>query len=62
MQLRAVIIEDEVNSREILRNYLKNYCSQVTILGEARHHQGRNSPDCKGTAKFSVPGCGNAIW
>jgi len=35
MQLSAVIIEDEVNSREILRNYLKNYCSQVTILGEA---------------------------
>ncbi len=35
MQLRAVIIEDEVSSREILRNYLKNYCSHVTILGEA---------------------------
>lgn len=35
MKLRAVIIDDEVNSREILRNYLRDYCSQVTILGEA---------------------------
>lgn len=35
MNLRAVIIEDELNSREILRNYLMNYCSQVTILGES---------------------------
>lgn len=35
MKLRAVIIEDEVNSREILRNYLVKYCPQVAILGEA---------------------------
>lgn len=35
MKLGAVIIDDEVNSREILRNYLRDYCSQVTILGEA---------------------------
>jgi two-component system LytT family response regulator len=35
MKLRAVIIEDEVNSREILRNYLVKYCPHVDILGEA---------------------------
>ncbi|MGB5665208.1 MAG: LytTR family DNA-binding domain-containing protein [Maribacter sp.] len=35
MKLRAVIIEDEVNSREILRNYLVKYCPHVVILGEA---------------------------
>jgi two-component system LytT family response regulator len=35
MKLRAVIIDDEMTSREILRNYLRDYCSQVTILGEA---------------------------
>lgn len=35
MKLSAVIIEDEVNSREILRNYLRKYCAQVEILGEA---------------------------
>ena len=35
MKLSAVIIEDEVNSREILRNYLVKYCPQVAILGEA---------------------------
>jgi len=35
MKLRAVIIDDEVTSREILRNYLRDYCSQVSVLGEA---------------------------
>ncbi len=35
MSLRAVIIDDEVSSREIIRNYLRNYCNQVTVLGEA---------------------------
>ncbi len=35
MKLRAVIIEDEVNSREILRNYLQKYCPSVQLLGEA---------------------------
>ena len=35
MQLRAIIIEDEANSREILRNYLTKYCSEVDLLGEA---------------------------
>ena len=35
MKLRAVLIEDEANSREILRNYLAKYCSDVELLGEA---------------------------
>ncbi|NNJ88577.1 MAG: response regulator transcription factor [Eudoraea sp.] len=35
MKLRAVIIDDEVSSREILRNYIRAYCSEVTIIGEA---------------------------
>lgn len=35
MGLRAVIVEDEANSREILRNYLKKYCDGVELLGEA---------------------------
>ncbi|MFT4832495.1 MAG: two-component system LytT family response regulator [Psychroserpens sp.] len=35
MELTAVIIEDEANSREILRNYLAKYCKNVGILGEA---------------------------
>ncbi len=35
MKLRAVIIDDEITSREILRNYLRDYCDQVSILGEA---------------------------
>jgi len=35
MKLRAVIIDDEVTSREILRNYLKDYSSEVTVVGEA---------------------------
>jgi len=35
MILNAILIEDEANSREILRNYLKKYCPKVNLLGEA---------------------------
>lgn len=35
MQLRAIIVEDEMNSREILRNYLAKYCNGVVVLAEA---------------------------
>jgi two-component system LytT family response regulator len=34
MELKAVIVEDEANSREILRSYLAKYCEKVTLLGE----------------------------
>lgn len=35
MKLKALIVEDEANSREILRNYLLKYCPQVQVIGEA---------------------------
>ncbi|MEE9363061.1 MAG: LytTR family DNA-binding domain-containing protein [Cellulophaga sp.] len=35
MKLKAIIVEDEANSREILRNYLAKYCNNVSVLGEA---------------------------
>ena len=35
MKLNALIVEDELNSREILRNYLKKYCPTVNLVGEA---------------------------
>jgi len=35
MNLNAIIIEDEANSREILRNYLAKYCPKITLKGEA---------------------------
>ncbi|PWH84234.1 DNA-binding response regulator [Algibacter marinivivus] len=35
MKLQAIIVEDEETSREILKNYLKKYCPNVTVLGEA---------------------------
>ena len=35
MDLKAIIVEDEANSREILRNYLQKYCPKVTLVGEA---------------------------
>ncbi|WP_024771575.1 LytR/AlgR family response regulator transcription factor [Aquimarina macrocephali] len=35
MNLTAIIVDDEANSRAILRNYLGKYCPSVTILGEA---------------------------
>ncbi|MBD1259564.1 response regulator transcription factor [Maribacter polysiphoniae] len=35
MNLKALIVEDEANSREILQNYVSKYCKNVTVLGEA---------------------------
>ena len=35
MKLRAIIVEDEANSREILRSYLADYCPEVLLEGEA---------------------------
>jgi len=35
MKLKSIIVEDEETSREILKNYLSKYCSNVEILGEA---------------------------
>ncbi|MCK8522406.1 LytTR family DNA-binding domain-containing protein [Aquimarina sp. D1M17] len=35
MNLSAIIVDDEANSRTILRNYLGKYCTSVNILGEA---------------------------
>ncbi|OWW27396.1 DNA-binding response regulator [Zobellia sp. OII3] len=35
MTLNAILVEDEANSREILRNYLGKYCANVKLLGEA---------------------------
>jgi len=35
MKLRAILVEDEAKSREILRNYLAKYCPNVEVLGEA---------------------------
>lgn len=35
MTLKAIIVEDEETSREILRNYLMKYCPSVELVGEA---------------------------
>ena len=35
MKLNTIIVEDEEKSREILRNYLKKYCPNMSVLGEA---------------------------
>ncbi len=35
MKLKTILVEDEANSREILRNYLNKYCPQVDLVGEA---------------------------
>ena len=35
MKLNAILVEDEANSREILRNYLGKYCADVNLVGEA---------------------------
>ncbi|MDV7187886.1 LytTR family DNA-binding domain-containing protein [Lutibacter sp. TH_r2] len=35
--LKAIIVEDEKTSRDILKNYLQKYCPQVEVLGEAEN-------------------------
>jgi two-component system LytT family response regulator len=35
MKLTSIIVEDEKTSRDILKNYLKKYCPNVIVLGEA---------------------------
>ena len=35
MKLKAILVEDEKISRDILRNYLQKYCPNVNLLGEA---------------------------
>ncbi|EAS20462.1 response regulator, LytR/AlgR family [Flavobacteria bacterium BBFL7] len=35
MNLKAIIVEDEQISREILKKYLANYCPNVTVVDEA---------------------------
>jgi len=35
MKLKAIIVDDEETSREILQNYLKKYCPDLEVCGEA---------------------------
>ncbi len=35
MNLKAIIVEDEETSREILRSYITKYCPSVDLVGEA---------------------------
>jgi len=35
--LRTVIIDDEPNARQVIRNILELYCSQVDVVGEAEN-------------------------
>jgi two-component system LytT family response regulator len=36
-KIRSVIVEDETAAREALKNYIKKYCPQVEIIGEAKN-------------------------
>jgi len=35
VKLTAIVVDDEANSRAILKNYLDKYCPSVQVLGEA---------------------------
>ena len=39
MNLTAIVVDDEANSRAILKNYLNKYCPTVNVLGEAANVQ-----------------------
>lgn len=34
-KIKSVIVEDETAAREVLKNYLRKYCPQVEVIGEA---------------------------
>jgi len=36
-KIRSVIVEDEQAAREVLRNYLRKYCPQIEVVGEAQN-------------------------
>jgi len=36
-QLRTILVDDEVSSRNVLREYLRKYCPTVELLGEANN-------------------------
>jgi len=36
-KLTAILVEDEIVSREILRNYIASYCKNIELVGEAEH-------------------------
>lgn len=36
-KIQAVIVEDELAAREVLKNYLGKYCPQVEVIGEAQN-------------------------
>jgi two-component system, LytTR family, response regulator len=36
-KIRSVIVEDEANAREVLKNYLSKYCPQIEVIGEAQN-------------------------
>jgi len=37
MQLKAILVDDEKTSREILRNYLTKYCANIIVVDEAEN-------------------------
>lgn len=37
MKIKAIIVDDELTARKVLRNYVEKYCPQVEILGEAEN-------------------------
>jgi len=37
MKIKAIIVDDELIAREVLRSYLTKYCPQIEILGEAEN-------------------------
>ncbi|WP_312089992.1 LytTR family DNA-binding domain-containing protein [Chryseobacterium sp.] len=37
MKIKAIIVDDELIAREVLRSYVTKYCPQIEILGEAEN-------------------------
>lgn len=51
---RAVIIDDEEDSRSNTRNMIQNYCEEIEIVGEADNGpEGKKDPGTEAACCFS---------
>lgn len=62
MRLKAILVEDEKISRDILRNYLQKYCPNVNLLGEASNIKEAQILIEKHDLDLVFFGCRNAFW
>ena len=62
MRIKAVIVDDELIARNVLKNYLEKYCPVINVIGQAQHIKEAVPMIQSLQPAVSFPGCGNAVW